>query len=101
MIRYVCMFLAPGVSQSYALPLHLLNSSCGAIYELYPSQQTQPGPPHRQSVSLYYVHQLRKGLQEGENVDNGSGASKDIVRARAFESHLSIFYLVLLLYDTT
>ena len=30
-------------------------------------RNTLPGPPHRVMVSLYHVHQRRKGLQEGKN----------------------------------
>ena len=36
-------------------------------YKLYTAQQTQPGTPHQEAVSIYHVHQRRKRFQEGEN----------------------------------
>ena len=58
---------------SYDMCVEIVRTAAAAelvvwAYEVYPARETQPGPPHRESmVFLYHVHQRKKCLQEGEN----------------------------------
>ena len=81
------------------LPAAVINSSNGG-YELNTGQQTQPGPPHRESQfpCLISISEERAS-KKPKTVDNETLARVNIAWVRVLESHVSIFHLVLLPYD--